>query len=159
MAQNVKSLKVALSYPNRTIASLCLQINQQLALLECIKAILPRELASHALHCVLNDKKPDNKKLLIYTDSAIWASQLRFYGKSLLTAVEPVTSGPVSVLQVKVINVPETAITSKKRIVAIPSQTVAEAINNHSLTVTDPELKQALNKLSSTLARLQSRNN
>jgi hypothetical protein len=159
MAQNTRPLKAILSYPNKTIALLCLQINQQLAILEHIKAVLPKGLANHALHCVFNDKKLNNKKLLIYTDSAIWASQLRFYGKTILTAIESVTSDPVSVLQVKVINVPETANPRKKRIVVIPSQAVADGINNHSLTVTDPQLRQALDNLSSTLARLQSRNN
>ena len=159
MAQNTKPLKAVLSYPNKTIALLCLQINRQLAILERIKAVLPKELASHALHCLFNDKKFNNRKLLIYTDSAIWASQLRFYGTSILTAIESVTSDPVSVLQVKVINVPETANTGKKRIAVIPSQTVADEIRNHSLMVTDPQLKQALSKLISTLARLHSREN
>jgi hypothetical protein len=158
MAQNAKPLKAALSYPNKTIALLCLQINQQLAILEHIKAVLPKELADHALHCVFNDKNPNNKKLLVYTDSAIWASQLRFYGKTILTAIESINSDPVSVLQIKVINVPETAITRKNSIAVIPSQAVADDINSYSLTITDSQLKQSLDKLSSTLARLHRRN-
>jgi hypothetical protein len=158
MAQHTKPLKAVLSYPNKTIALLCLQINQQLAILEHVKAVLPKELADHALHCVFNDKNPNNKKLLVYTDSAAWASQLRFYGKALLTAIESVTSEPVSVLQVKVINVPETANTRKKRMAAIPSQAVADEINSFSLTVTDTKLKQSLEQLSSTLSRLHNRN-
>jgi hypothetical protein len=157
MAQNAKPLKAVLSYPNKTIALLCLQINQQLAILEHVKAVLPKELADHALHCLFHDKKPNNKKLLIYTDSAIWASQLRFYGKTILTAIESVTSDPISAIQVKVINLLETANTRKKHIAVTPSQAVADEINSYSLTVTDPQLKQSLDKLSSTLARLHSR--
>jgi hypothetical protein len=153
MAQNARTLKAVLSYPNKTIALLCLQINQQLAILEHIKAVLPKELADHALHCVFN-----NKKLLIYTDSAIWASQLRFYGNTILTAIESINSDTVSALQIKVINVSETANTRKKRIAVIPSQTVADDINSYSLTITDSQLKQSLDKLSSTLARLHLRN-
>lgn len=159
MAQNVRPLKAVLSHPNKTIALLCLQINQQLALLERIKAVLPKELASHALHCLFHDNKLNKKKLLLYTDSAVWASQLRFYGKAILTATESGISDPVSVLQVKVINAPETADTGKKRIAIIPSQTVADGIRNHSIETTDPQLKQALKKLSSTLANLYSENN
>jgi hypothetical protein len=158
MAQNAKSLKAVLSYPNKTIALLCLQINQQLAILEHIKAVLPKELADHALHCIFNNKNPNNKKLLIYTDSAIWASQLRFYGKTILTVIESVTSDPVSAIQVKVINVLETANTRKKRMAAIPSQSVADEINSFNLTVTDTKLKQSLEQLSLTLARLHRRN-
>jgi hypothetical protein len=154
MVQNAKPLKSVLSYPNKTITLLCLQINQQLAILEHVKAVLPKELACHALHCVFNDKNPNNRKLLIYTNSAVWASQLRFYGKTILTAIESVTLEPVSVLQVKVMNVPEAANTGNKGIAAIPSQTVADEILNHSLMATDQQLKQALGRLSSTLARL-----
>ncbi len=158
MVQNARPLKAVLSYPNKTIALLCLQINQQLAILEHIKAVLPKELADHALHCVFNNKNPNNKKLLIYTDSAIWASQLRFYGNTILTAIESINSDTVSALQIKVINVSETANTRKKRIAVIPSQTVADDINSYSLTITDSQLKQSLDKLSSTLARLHLRN-
>ncbi|MEQ1545142.1 DciA family protein [Methyloglobulus sp.] len=158
MAQNAKPLKAVLSYPNKTIALLCLQINQQLAILKHVKAVLPKELANHALHCVFNDKKLNNRKLLIYTDSAVWASQLRFYGKTLLTAIESVTSESVSVLQIKVINVPETANTRKKCMTAIPSQAVVDEINSFSHTVTDTKLKHSLEQLSSTLSRLHNRN-
>lgn len=154
MAQNAQPLKPVLAYPNKTIAQLCLQIKQQLALLEHIQAALPKDLANHAFHSVLN-----NKKLLIYTDSAIWASQLRFYGKTMLTAIGSVTSAPVSVLQVKVISIPATAPTGPKRKPVIPPQKVADAIRNNSLIATDPQLKQALGKLSSTLGRLQSGSN
>jgi hypothetical protein len=158
MAQNARPLKAILSYPNKTIALLCLQINQQLAVLEQIKAVLPKELTDHTLHCVFNDKKLNNRKLLIYTDSAVWASQLRFYGKTILAAIESSTSDTVSVLQIKVINVPETTITRKNRIAVIPSQAVADEIGSFSLTVTDSKLKQSLDKLSSTLARLRRKN-
>lgn len=159
MTHHTKPIKTVLSYPNKTIALLRLQIKQQLALLEHVKKVLPKELASHALHCVFHDKTPDNKKLLVYTDSATWASQLRFYGKAMLTSIEPVAPTPISVIQVKIISAAETANTPKKRIAVIPSQTAAEDINNLSCTVTDPQLKQALDKLSSTLIRLHSRNN
>ncbi len=158
MKDNTKPLKAVLSYPNKTIALLRLQINQQLDILGHVKAALPQELASHALHCLFNDKNPNNKKLLIYTDSAIWASQLRFYGKAIIAAIGSVAPYPVSVLQVKVMNVPETENTGNKRIAAIPSQTVADEILNHSLMATDPQLKQALGRLSSTLARLRGKN-
>jgi hypothetical protein len=154
MAQKTQPLKAILAYPNKTIVQLCLQINQQLATLQRIKAALPKELANHALHCVFHDKK-----LLIYTDSAIWASQLRFYGKAILTAIESATPNHASILQVKVINVLTTADISKKRIAVIPSQTVADEIRNHSSMVTDPQLKKALVKLSLTLVRLQDSNN
>jgi hypothetical protein len=153
MAQKAMPLKAILSYPNKTISQLCLQVNHQLAMLQHIKTVLPTDLADHALHCVLN-----KKKLLIYTDSAIWASQLRFYGKTILSAIEFATPMPIPLLQVKIINLPTTANINQKSVAVTPSQTVVDEIRSHSLIITDPQLKKALDKLSSTLARLQGGN-
>lgn len=147
MAQKAQRLKPILAYPNKAIAQLYLQINQQLALLKQIRAILPKELADHTLHCVLN-----NKKLLVYTDSANWASQLRFHGQTMLNVIESAASTPAFTVQIKIINA--TATTTANRRTVIPSKTVAYQIRNQSLISTDPQIKQALDKLSKTLARL-----
>ncbi|ESS72020.1 hypothetical protein MGMO_77c00330 [Methyloglobulus morosus KoM1] len=148
--QRPQPLKPILSFPNRTIAQLCLQINQQLAVLGRIRAALPKELAIHALHCVCN-----NKKLIIYTDSANWASQLRFYGETILAAFESTAAKPVTLLQIKIIDglVPEK--TSPKNKALIPNENVAYEIRRLSLRTTDTELSQALDKLSKTLIRIQ----
>jgi Dna[CI] antecedent, DciA len=151
MAQKRPSLKPILSYPNRTIAQLSLQINQQLAILAQIKAVLPKELATHVLHCVTN-----NNKLIVYTDSANWASQLRFYGKSVIDALEPYASIPATNLQFKIIAVPTPPSIRPKHRTLIPSQAVALEIHNQSLSTTDPQLKAALKNLSSTLEKLRS---
>jgi Dna[CI] antecedent, DciA len=152
MAQKAQALKPILTYPNRTIAQLCLQIDQQSAILARIKAVLPETLANHALHCVLN-----NNKLLIYTDSANWASQLRFYGKTMLAAIGPASSTPATTIHIKIIDLSTTTKTSPKRMAVIPSFAVSKEIHEQSLITTDPQLKQALDKLSSTFARLQHR--
>jgi hypothetical protein len=151
MAQNTRPFKPILGYPSRTIAQLRLQIDQQLAMLEQIRTVLPRGLANHALHCVLN-----HQKLLVYTDSANWATQLRFFESAMLTALESDSSKPVAtMLQVKIINITTTG--NLKRKALIPSQTVAGEIRDQSLVTADPQLKQALAKLSTTLARLQTK--
>lgn len=103
------------------------------------------------MHCVLN-----NKKLLVYTDSANWASQLRFHDKTMLNAIEFAASTPASTIQIKIINATPTATTNAKPRTVIPSKTVAYEIRNQSLLSTDPQIKQALDKLSTTLARLAS---
>jgi hypothetical protein len=151
MAQSTPPAKPILSYPNKVISFLCLQVTQQLAVLQRIKAVLPNNLANHVLHCVINDKK-----LMVYTDSAAWASQLRFYGQAMLAVVEPVALVPVNALRVKVISLPVTTGTDNKNTTVIPTQAVADEIRNHSSTITDLQLKKALAKLSSTLTRLQS---
>ena len=152
MTQKIQSLKPILAYPNRLIAQLRLQIDQQLAILRQIKSVLPTELQVHVLHSVLN-----GKKLLIYTDSANWATQLRFYGETMLAAFKSNNSTPVTLLQVKIINDAAATKVSPKNKANIPSQSVAYELRKLSLVTADPELKQALSKLSSTLARLNVR--
>jgi hypothetical protein len=136
---------------NKNLSLLCSRVSEQLAVLQSIKAVLPKNLANHALHCVIN-----GNKLLLYTDSAIWASQLRFYDRAILAAaIAPTTTKPVALLQVKVLSA-FTGISRKKR-AYIPSQLVVDEIRANSCAINDPELKQALGKLSATLARLQAK--
>jgi len=125
-------------------------MNQQLAILEKVRAVLPKELAGHALHCVVR-----NHKLLVYTDSASWASQLRFYGATLLAAFESDPCVLVSEIQFKINNISTTSEAASISKTIIPPKTAAIEIRKLSLTATDPQLKQALEKLRSTLLRLQ----
>jgi hypothetical protein len=151
MTQKRQTLKPILAYPNKSIAQLHLQINQQLAILGQIKSALPTELQVHVLHSVLN-----GKKLIIYTDSGNWASQLRFYGKTMLTAIDAAPSKSVAIIQVRIINDATTSKSPKPKGI-IPSQTVIYSIRNQSQLTTDPQLKQMFDKLSVTLARLRVR--
>ena len=148
MAVKAQAFKLAISHQNNIIGRLCSQINQQLTILETIKAALPNELAGHALHCVCN-----NKKLILYTDSANWASQLRFHGDKLLAAAAHCTSA--STLQVKIVAADHDK--KPKRKALIPSQTVADGILQQSQFSSDPNLKQALGRLGATLSRIRAR--
>lgn len=152
MVHHAPPAKRILSYPNKAISLLCLQVNQQLAILKQIKTVLPNNLANQVMHCVISDKK-----LIIYTESAIWASQLRFYTQAMLTIVESVAPKSVNTLSVKIINLSATIDTKIKNTTVIPNQAVINEIRSHSLTITDLQLKQALEKLSSTLTRLQNK--
>lgn len=151
MAKKTSSFKAALSFPNRNIAHFYSLIEQQKQLLQRIHGILPTEIAKHVLHCVVN-----GKKLLIYTDTAAWASQLRFYNSAILAAIAPATRESVSIMQVKVMAETLRA-TPTQRKPNIPSAEKIEFIRNHSLSVSDEHLKQALLKLSATLAKLSKR--
>jgi len=148
MAKKPTSFKAALSFPNRTIAHFYSQIEQQKQVLQRIHAVLPATIALHAIHCVVN-----GKKLLVYTDTAAWASQLRFYNSAILAAIAPVTRGSVSIMQIKVrVETLQTASPNRKP--NIPSAEKIEFIHNHSLAVSDEQLKLALLRLSTTLAKL-----
>ncbi len=163
MTKKSTSFKAALSFPNRTIAHFYGQIKQQELVLQRIHDVLPATIAEHALHCVVNDKK-----LLVYTDTAAWASQLRFYSSAILAAIAPVTRESISIMQIKIRG--EMSPTERRREILageetlqknssgrkpnIPSAEKIEFIHEYSLSVSDEQLKQALLRLSSTLAKL-----
>jgi hypothetical protein len=152
MPQKPPSFKASLSFKNRTMAYFYSQIQQQHLILQRIQAVLPEQLAKQVRHCLIRDKK-----LLIYTDSAAWASQLRFYNSAILAAIAPLTRTLVEIMQIKIIAGQTGLILSSKRKAKIPSLEKIENIRNHSLTVSDDQLRTALLKLSTTLERLTSK--
>lgn len=149
MPQKPPSFKASWSFQNRTMAYFYSQIEQQQRILQRIQAVLPEVLAKKARYCVVREKK-----LLIYTDSAVWASQLRFFNSAILAAIVPLTRSPVEIMQVKIIAGQTALIPGLKRKAKIPSLEKIELIRNHSLTVSDNQLRLALLKLSGTLERL-----
>ncbi|MDO9168535.1 MAG: DciA family protein [Methylobacter sp.] len=149
MTKKPTSFKAALSFPNRTMAHFYSQIEQQKQVLRRIHDILPAAIAKHALHCVIN-----GKKLLVYTDTAAWASQLRFYNSVILAAIAPLTRESVSIMQIKVRVEILSATSLPGRTPIIPSAEKIAFIHNHSLTVSDEQLKLALLRLSTTLEKL-----
>ena len=128
------------------------QIEQQQRILQRIQAVLPEVLAKQARHCLIRDKK-----LLVYTNSAAWASQLRFYKSSILGAIEPLTRTPVEIMQIKIIGEQAGPIPGPKRKPRLPSLEKIEIIRNDSLTVSDNQLRLSLLKLSTTLQKLSSK--
>ena len=151
MTKKTTSFRSTLSFPNRTIAHFYSQIEQQKQILQRIHDVLPAAIALHVRHCVVN-----GKKLLVYTDTAAWASQLRFYSDIILAAIAPVTRDSVSIMQIKImVEILRSSPHSRKPI--IPSAEKIKFIHNQSLTVSDEQLKQALLRLSTTLAKLSKR--
>ena len=152
MSQKPSSFKVSLSFQNRTMAYFYSQIEQQQRILQRIQAVLPEALAKQVRHCLIRDKR-----LLIYTNSAAWASQLRFYNSAILAAIVPLARTPVEIMQIKIIAGQSGLIVGPQRKAKIPSVEKIEVIRNHSLTVSDNQLRLALLKLSTTLERLSSK--
>jgi hypothetical protein len=134
------------------MAYICSQLEQQQRVLHRIQGVLPEALAKQTRHCLIRDKK-----LLIYTDSAAWASQLRFYNSAILAAIVPLTRTPVEIMQIKIIAGHTGLVLGSKRKAKIPSVEKIEIIRNHSLTVSDNQLRLALLKLSTTLERLSNK--
>lgn len=149
MVKKTASFTTALSFQNRIIAHFYSRIDQQKRVLQRIHEVLPNTIAKHALHCVVNDKK-----LLVYTDTAAWASQLRFYNSAILAAIAPVTQESVSIVQIRIMAETSPATSRPGRTPIIPSAEKIELIHRQGLTASDQQLKLALLRLSATLARL-----
>ncbi len=92
------SFKPIFEFHNPTIDKLIVQIEQQKNLLVVVKSVLPENLAEHALHCLIHDDT-----LLLYTDAAVWSSQLRFYQEAILTALSPLSEQPLKRLQTRLL--------------------------------------------------------
>lgn len=142
MPQLNKPFKPILGFSSHNVALLTKQIELQRLTLRTVQAALALELASHVVHCISTAGK-----VIVYTDSAGWASQLRFYNETILAAL----SQPEAKLIVKVImpldNQSRTTLISPR----IPSQAVINHIKTASEHIPDKGLGEALTRLSNTL--------
>lgn len=143
------AFKLAQSFQNRPLDALQSRLNQQQSLLRGIRSELPPSLANHVLHCVVNEKK-----LLLYTDSAVWASQLRFLKQEILQAASKVQQAPLEKLHIRILadQINESPRTGRKA--NLPSEEKIAMIREQANNTQDSQLEQALQRLSTTLARL-----
>jgi hypothetical protein len=140
------SFKSALSFSNRSFGHFDSKIKQQKELLSAVRKILPDALATHVQYCLLS-----GSKLLVYTDSAAWATQLRFYHQKLLSAVAHLAKDSAKNVQIKIlieqvgpsIHHAETAI--------IPADEKLASIRSLCFSAPENELTIALLKLVKTL--------
>ena len=141
------SFKKALTFTNRLFDYFDGQAKHQQLLLQATRKNLPDHLAAHVLHSLVADNK-----LLIYTDSANWASQLRFYDRAIISSVGALVKKSDLSVQVKTLSKP-----------VGPSQAQAERANPPSpenlakmqtfclAKESDNDLAAALLKLTNTI--------
>ncbi len=142
------SFNTAAAYNNHLLANYQRQIKSQQRLLGMIKKALPEALAEHVLHCTLS-----SKKLLLYTSSASWSSQLRFYQQVILDSVNE-NNVNAEFVQIRLVN--ENSAPQSERKLNIPSKNSIELVKNCGESEEDEKLKQALLNLSQTLTKLSS---
>ncbi|MFA5983497.1 MAG: DciA family protein [Methylococcaceae bacterium] len=134
-----------------TLAYLGQKISHQKAILKRIKSVLPHDLANHALHCVINEKK-----LILYTDAAAWGSQLRFYDAAILNAINNPNTESVTLVQIR-LQENRSAITHpNQQPVKLPNAQNISHILATSQQIADKDLSTALEKLAHALIRLSS---
>ncbi|MCK5898691.1 MAG: DUF721 domain-containing protein [Methylococcales bacterium] len=121
------------------------KIKQHLSILKIIKKSVTKPLGEHILHCTIS-----NDMLLIYTDTALWASQLHFYQPTILKALNLNNFSTLKSLRIKIIS-PKT---SQKNNVSLerPSEKNIALVRHCSDSMQDEKLKKVLLKLSQTLS-------
>ena len=149
MARIPLLFKNSLSYSNKMMTFYYQQINNQQQLLTAIKEVLPAGLMEQARHCVIKEKK-----LLIYTDSASWASQLRFYENIILSAINQLTKTRIETMQTKLIKTTTYNNVLSIRKPKLPSIEKIKSLQVDSMAIDDMQLRSSLQKLSNTLEKL-----
>lgn len=128
------------------LAALLAQARLHDRLLGRIRQTLPEPLGAHCLYCVLRG----DGQLILYTDSAAWASKLRFYQSELRLALGEI--GPLNSIQVRVLLPPGRA--EKPPLpLPIPAPEVLDQLEHNAATAADFQIKRALQRLVCTLRR------
>ncbi len=136
--------KTIQGYEEKILARHLYRISIHAKLLKTIKSKLPISLSSHVLDCVTTERK-----ILLYTDSAIWSSQLRFYHQTILRAIVSANQGNFDTVQIKII--PKIIQLDKTEKPTLPSAENINFIFSQAENQEDENLKSALLNLASTL--------
>lgn len=139
------SFKNALALTN--IPAFQLHIERHKQILQIILSASPTKLHPHIKDCVLN-----NHSLMVYVGSAVWASQLRFYSKSIKDAVNTSNKGKIRQIRIRVLP-PSPYKKESKPNTNIPSQDNIALIKSSDAALEESKLKTALLHLSSTLQK------
>lgn len=142
------SLKAIRLIPNRFLASYYRQLDDQGRMLARIRGLLPNDLAEHVI-CVVADEK----KLVIYTNSAAWASQLRFYQQTLLASLSEIDESKTKLFRVRVCsNIPSIQKQAIEQARVPPTERI-RMIRDQCDHLQDIELRESLQRLCSTMLR------
>lgn len=138
--------KSALDFDTRSMSK-CLEIIAvQKQLLQNIKSTLPVSIAEHALYCVVNETR-----VIVYTDSAAWASQIRFFHEVMLTQMHAIGWPKIGRIQVKVMQLEFVGYSLRK--VQLPSVATVAAILGQIDDKSNDVLDLALGNLAKTLSK------
>ncbi len=137
------SFKSAFSFSNT--AAVQYHIARHQKILGIILSVSPMPIQPHIKDCVIN-----HNKLLIYVDSAAWATQLRFFHSQIKEAVNSQSSEKVNHIRIRIFS-PAPYQSEKKEKKLIPSPENIDLIRHNAATIAEGKLKSALLNLSKTL--------
>ena len=124
------------------------KVTEQRQLLEIVRRIFPESLAALISGCVRK-----NEKLVILTESAALASQLRFHTAAILDAANANSTHRIASIKFRVIQ-PEKVDVLRRPTPTIPSRETVRTLRGCSHFVSGTDLKLSINRLADTLEKL-----
>jgi hypothetical protein len=140
------AFKSALDFDGRPMAICLEKIADQKRILRDVQTMLPEQIAEHAMHCVVSDTR-----LIIYTDSAVWASQIRFFHELILNKIQGSGQRKITNMQIKVL--PPVGPVNRARGVRVPASETVQALLGQVNDKSNDALDIALTKLAKTLSK------
>ena len=120
-------------------------LNHQHRLLETIIACLPSNLSGHCLHAISN-----KKKVVLYTDSSVWASKLLYMRTHILKSLAENSDAPIKTLKVKVLSKPASKTKSSLK---QPSIKTVRLLNKANTFKQSDKLSESMNRLITALKK------
>lgn len=139
--------KSALDFEGRSLSVSLAVIAEQKALLRSIQSVLPPNIADHALHCVLS-----GARLIIYTQSSVWASQIRFFHQAILNKIQASGQRKIASVQTKVLP-PVNRIAKTAKTARLPSSKTVSMILGQVDDKSNDVLQVSLSNLAKTLGK------
>ncbi|HDK38123.1 MAG TPA: DUF721 domain-containing protein [Thiolapillus brandeum] len=117
-------------------------LQQQQALLEQIRQLLPTPLRQHCLHARIS-----GVRLILHADSPVWGTRLRFHAPQIIQAI--IQQAPrLKKLDIRIL-LPEANRPGRKPLGSLP-ETTALLVNQLADSIDDQEIRAALKRLSGT---------
>ena len=127
---------------NRQFGNLLHRLRESQLTIDRVRKFLPTDLAPH-----LSAALQDGEQLILFTESPVWATRLRFVVPALRVSLAPLQ-------KIKIRVVPAGGSPTRARVktglrVRTLSRQSADQVRNIAATVSDPHLSQALRRLAS----------
>ena len=132
-----------------TLRFLELEISAQKVLLDQVRQLLPDDVASHCIAAQQHDQQ-----LVLHTDSPVWATRLRYASSGLLNLLKPAYP---SLSAIKVRLLPPRIDARRRPPEARHSDLAAAIIHDSAQDTKQPQLRDALERLSRALKRHKAR--
>jgi hypothetical protein len=148
MKKNIPSVTQVMKAKHSTLSNLLQRLKNHADLLKLAKQSLPSPLSENCIGCCYKQST-----LILYSRSAIWISQLRFYKTSLLETIqEEVPQFAISNVIFRVLVTPDGVTAEQPAHQPIkPSRQAIEEIASSASYVSDKQLRLSLEKLAQTL--------